>query len=302
MYTDKEMVIIRDRFYKQISELAKTHSDTVVTKKNVYRTAKKKSRIIIDSMLDELMLPDSEIIGFDNLTALYNKATEGKSCLILMEHYSNFDFPGLMHLLRMHSDVGIQIESKIVPMAAMKLNEEHPVVSSFTDAYRHISIFPARRIDQLVVTDHDDGEFKKAREINHAALKRMRELKNNGDMILMFPSGTRYKPDNPQTKRVVKAADSFMRRFDYVIFGGIAGNTLLVNNPDDMLSDYIHQDVLIYAFSPIYKCKSFRKEISVEGEDNHDLGMRVVERIEQTLEKMHAIAVEQYKQHSDDNE
>ncbi len=281
-------------------ELRDHGADTTVTKKNIYKQASPEKRRRIDAILHGTLLPGSAVIGMDNLTELYKLSASGKSCLILMEHYSNFDFPGMIYLLSEQGGVSAKIGESIVPMAAMKLNEENSMISSLTDSYTHISIFPARRVDQLATADHGDPELKKAREINHAALKKMRELKTSGKIILMFPSGTRYKPDNPQTKRVVKAADSFMRRFEYVIFGGIAGNTLLINNPKDMLSDIVCQDVVAYAFGKVHACKQFRREVedAVEGSpDRRDLGMHVVERIERELEQLHVVAADYRQQH-----
>ena len=124
----------------------------------------------------------------------------------------------------------------------------------------------------------------------------MRSVAQSGKMILMFPSGTRYKPNDPQTKRVVKAADSFMKRFDYVIFGGIAGNTLIVNDTEHMLRDYVHNDNMIYLFSSVYKCKNFRKEVKAQIDEGDDLSQHVTARIEQVLQDLHVQVQSVYDQ------
>lgn len=286
-----------ERFSSEIARVNAFSKQTIISKKNVFRSsadADHEVRDEINAMIASVLESGSGLHCLEHLAQLYEYSQRGHSCLILMEHYSNFDFPGLIYLLESHSEPGRVIGSHIIPMAAMKLNEEHPVLSSLTDAYTHISIFPARRIDELNVAAHDNSELKKAREINLAALKSMRSLSHNGHIILMFPSGTRYKPDDPQTKRVLKAADSFMKRFDYVLFGGIAGNTLVTNDPQNMMSDYVKNDILIYSFSQVYACKAFRKQVKSAIGDSEHLDQFVVERIEEELELAHQGAQQAY--------
>lgn len=270
---------------------------TIISKKNVLRHSRKESWQVFTVLLGILFKQKSQLINFENLATLYQRAQEGHSCLIMMEHYSNFDFPGLMYLLENHNHLSHTIGKHVIPMAAMKLNEDDPYLSLFTDAFTHISIFPARRVDELSVVAHDHEELKKAREINMAALKAMRSCSQSGNIILMFPSGTRYKPGNPQTKRVVRAADSFMKRFDYVVFSGIAGNILLVNDPANMLSDYTREDHMIYSFSEVHKCKTFRKAAKAEMSDDHERPYQLVnERIEEELQREHEVAQQIYDQ------
>jgi len=41
---------------------------------------------------------------------------------------------------------------------------------------------------------------KKARAINIASMRAMDKLRSSGHPILVFPSGTRYRPGKPETK------------------------------------------------------------------------------------------------------
>lgn len=269
----------------------------VISKKNVLRRSNAKARDVLYRLLELLVKPGSGICNFSRIAELYALAQQGHSCLIMLEHYSNFDLPCLMYLLDDIGQRGRAIHESTIAMAAMKLNEENPLISVYADAFSHLSIFPARRLDELSVVAHDHSELKKAREINMMSLKLMRSLSHSGHIILLFPSGTRYKPGEPHTKLVVKAADSFLKRFDYVLFGGIAGNTLIVNNPADMLSDYINSDFMVYSFSKVHKCKSFRKEAknAMQAEDDQ-LYQLVIERIQDELDAAHTIAQQRYDQ------
>lgn len=271
-----------------------TLEPTIISKKNVLHQANAEVWQVFCHLLDILVKPKSQLFNFEHLATLYQHAQQGHSCLIMMEHYSNFDFPGLMYLLERHNSFSSTMSKHVIPMAAMKLNEDNLYISLFTGSFTHISIFPARRLDELSVVAYDNAELKKAREINMAALKVMRSCSQSGNIILMFPSGTRYKPGDPQTKRVVKAANSFMKRFEYVVFGGIAGNILSVNDPNDMPSDYTNEDTLVYSFSKVHKCKTFRKAIKAEIGDDEDLGQLVNERIEEELEGEHEVAQQVY--------
>ena len=54
--------------------------------------------------MEDLLLPGSRIIGKENLLALHQLAQRKKHCLILMEHYSNFDIPCFYELLERSGD------------------------------------------------------------------------------------------------------------------------------------------------------------------------------------------------------
>ena len=250
----------REYYAREVQHMTQLSNDTVITEKNVFREANPLARRLLESFISRLLLPESCILGFENLQQIYRFATaEKKSTLILMEHYSNVDFPVLMHLLTKYGYAGSQIERAIVPMATMKLNEEHPALSAFTDAYTHISVFPARRLEQISMGRTHEEERRKAQRINHAAMHKMHELKQRGKIILMFPSGTRYKHNMPETKQVLKVVDSFIKRFDYIILTGIMGTLLKVNDPEDMLADYVCSDRMVYTFGAPIEVKKFRE-------------------------------------------
>ena len=291
----------KECFADEIRLMAQYSNDTTITKHNVLREGRRGGRRLLDSIIEHVLQPKSCILGFENLQTLYKLCQEGHSSLILMEHYSNVDFPVLMYLLSRHSHIGEQIGRALIPMATIKLNEEDRTVSAFTDAYTHISIFPARRLEQISMSRSHETERHKAREINHAAMRHMQTLKNSGHIVLMFPSGTRYKSDKPETKRVLKIVDSFIKRFEYIILGGIMGTLLVVNDPNDMLSDYVQKDRMVYAFGTPIATKKFRAPHKKLAQNKNDLALRVTDQIEKELEKMHVIAESAYDAFSESN-
>jgi glycerol-3-phosphate O-acyltransferase len=83
---------------KQMLRFAK--ADMTITEHNVRQEANKDILPFIDKMLDGLVLPGSRVRGAEHLADLLDKAKAGASCLLLLEHYSNFDLPAFSYLLR----------------------------------------------------------------------------------------------------------------------------------------------------------------------------------------------------------
>ena len=274
-----------------------------VSKHDVYQEANKRSRKLVEKIIAELILPGSTILNFNALKRLLNLSKQGKACLVLMEHYSNFDVPGLYYLMREYGDTGEAVGDSLVAMSALKLNKESRFVLAFTEAYTRIVIFPARRLAELFTQksnkeQEQELERKQAREINRAALRCLARLKHDGRMIIMFPTGTRFKPDQPETKKILREVYSYIKRFDYMVFVGIAGQVLRVNDPNDMSSDFPAHDVMVYSISPVYKCGRFCKEAkekdkdagSESDEDSVGKRIAVAQAVQNSLHEMHVIA------------
>ena len=259
----------------------------------IYQESNLDNRKLVDSILEDLVMPASALYHFEHLRLLYNYAQQGYSGLILMEHYSNFDVPCLYYFLERQGDEGRRIADSIVSVAAMKLNEESRFVLAFTEAYTRIVIYPQRSLDNLA----DPEEERRARAFNHRAVREMIRCKNEGKLVLMFPTGTRYRPQNPDTKRVLNAVDSYMKSFDYVVFVGIAGNVLLVNPSGEMKEDYPAQDVVVYTASPPVDSREFRKRYRAAAADGEDPKRAVGRGVEAELARMHVEAEDVRSRH-----
>ena len=271
-----------------------------VTKHDVFQEANKHSRVLVEKIIADLILPGSEIQHFDRLNELLKLSQQGKSCLVLMEHYSNFDIPAFFYLMRARGEDGETVGDSLVAMSALKLNRESRFVLAFTEAYTRIVIFPARRMAEISsqkLSKEEEQEHKHAREINRAALRSMSRLRSSGRMILMFPSGTRYKPDQPETKKILREVYSYIKRFDYMVFIGIAGQVLHLNDPNDMSLDIPTRDIMVYSVSPVCECKPFCKEAKEKGKeappgDEDSVGKRiaVAHAVQDKLHDIHIIA------------
>jgi glycerol-3-phosphate O-acyltransferase len=276
---------------KQVVSLSK--QSTLITEHDVYQEGAEELHPLIDKMVDALLLPGSGISGMENLKELLNKALSGKSCLLLPEHYSNMDLTNFIYLLRKEPDHGKEVADTVVSIAGMKLNEENPVVAAFTGAYTRIIIYPSRSLQGLDA-EKNRIEIVRSNAINRAAMKVLLEVKTRGKIILVFPSGTRYRPWDPASKRGVREIDSYIKSFDYMCFVALNGEVLHVR-PGDMMDDFVSQDVVRYSVGPVLSCREFRNAARAQAEEAgiEDKKQIVVDRIMEGLEVMHVKAEEE---------
>lgn len=270
----------------QVVRIAKS-KNLSVTEDNVYQKANKELLPLIDKMFVDIALPGSGIYGIENLNALLEKANEGASCLLLLEHYSNFDLPAFSYLLRREPDGGKEVEDAIVAIAGMKLSAD-PIVSAFTAAYSRLVIYPSRSLFHLDPVK-DKEERIQGNAINRASMKVLNELKTQGKLVLVFPAGTRYRPWEPSTKRGVREIDSYIKSFDYMCFIAVNGELLRVREEGNMMDDFITPDILQYTAGPVTSTAEFRSHYRAKAEAAgiDDKKQAVVDAIMAELEIMH---------------
>jgi len=257
------------------------------TPENVLQLGSPESREIIGQLIDQILLPGSRIDNWESLKELWEKSQKGESTLILAEHYSNFDFPAFYRIIEKTPELGKQIADSILPIRGMKLTETSPVIATLSRSYDSIIIYPSRALDAI----KDPEELAKVRKIsvpiNHAAMKAMIREKHNGRMILVFPSGTRYRPWAPESKKGVREIYSYLKTFDNVIFVAVNGNSLPPHESDDMTEDVIQQDLVIFTCSDIYSGKDFVREMTEKAPEDKEPKQFVVDQVMNILEEMH---------------
>jgi glycerol-3-phosphate O-acyltransferase len=258
-----------------------------VTKNNTFQPGDKTNRPFIEKILTEQMLPGSRIIGLSNLYELYRRCAQGASCLILMEHYSNFDLPALVYLLEQSGAEGRAAADSIIAIAGIKLNAESALVRAFTEAYSRIVIYPSRSLDSITDPLVLKEERQKSGAINRSALHEMIRRKHSGHMVLVFPSGTRYRPGRPETKRGLKEIDSYIKAFEYMVFIASGGNLLRLCANGDMEEDILTEDTVIFKVSPVAGCGEFRLRAHAEAPEDADVKQFTVDRVMAELERLH---------------
>jgi glycerol-3-phosphate O-acyltransferase len=271
---------------KEAVELAKDNISTVINEQNVYQIGKTKILPFIDKMIDALILAGSGVNGMEHLRDLLDKAKAGASCLLLLEHYSNMDLPIFSYLLRKEQG-GAEIADAIVAVAGMKLNEDNPTVAVFTGAYTRLVIYPSRSLQHLS-PEEASAEIARSSTINYAAMRKLNEIKKQGKLILVFPSGTRYRSWDPSTKKGVREIDSYIKSFDNMCLVAINGELLHVRQ-GNMLDDLVSQNVVRFTVSPVISCEDFRTREREKAEKAgvEDKKQAVVDAIMAHLDEIH---------------
>ncbi|GMO64534.1 MAG: 1-acyl-sn-glycerol-3-phosphate acyltransferase [Treponemataceae bacterium] len=281
------MPSIKERYSNLFSQLQSfSHAAPVIDETNVYQEANPAPRVLMDKVTAENLLAGSRLEGIEHFEEFYNRVAGGKSGLILMEHYSNMDLPELCYFLRnVEKPFGKELEKRLVAIAGMKLNEADPIVRSWAEAFSRIVIYPTRTLASQNVQEEEE----RARKINMAAMRAMDAAKKRGEVILVFPSGTRYRKGKPETKKGLREIDSYFRLFDVMLLVSINGNLLEISDahPDDMLEDIINPNKVIFAASPVIDCKKFRSEVLEAKKGAADLKQETVDAVMRMLDDQH---------------
>jgi 1-acyl-sn-glycerol-3-phosphate acyltransferase len=270
--------------------IAQSGGSPVVTEENVFQEGNPTNKPLLSKIMTELLLPGSRIDGFENLVELYRLAQRKKHCLILMEHYSNFDIPALYELLERCGEEGRKIAGSIVSVAGVKLNEESKLVLAFTEIFTRVVLFPSRSMEGIKDPKERREAEKRRAKLNIAAMKALMRLRREGRIVLVFPTGTRYRPWDPSTAKGLKEIDSYLKFYSHMVMIAINGNTLLPNRQGSMSEDFPIRDVMIYTVSPVKKCSEFRHEALKTHDQGKDHKQHVVDRVMAHLSELHEAA------------
>ena len=263
----------------------------VVSSETVFQPANLDNRKLVHALAGKLLMRESRFVNLPAFLRLAELARQGKSCLILPEHYSNFDIPNLFLILERLGPETKAASDQIIAIAGVKLNEEVSFVRAFAEAYSRLVTYPPRSLDVLCRDSAlNADEISRARAINMAALRQMGHLKHEGYMFLVYPSGTRYRPEDENSRRGLKEIDSYFKSFDYVLFLGMAGNTLRINPAgENMGEDLPAKDAVIFVASDVYDAGEFRA--GVQGDSiGGDPKQKVADVVMAKLAELHSQA------------
>lgn len=285
------MDTLSSRYGHLIGEmLKKSMGKNVVNENRTYEKANPELLPFVDTMLAEWLAPNSELRHFDHMARLAALAREGKNCLILSEHYTNLDFPSVHYLLRKHGEEGRKAAEILTAVASVRLHEQSPGTSAFLESYTRVLVYPAQYIEAMrarPATPELKAELARSVSINRAAMKHIAEAGKRGEIVLIFPTGTRYRPGRPDTKRGLREIDSYLKMFDAFVLLSINGNCLRIQEGPDMLDDMLVHDRLVLDCSPVMTPAEFRTPI-LEGMDpRQDRKQAVVDAVMARLERMH---------------
>ena len=267
-----------------------------IDKGHVFLEANLAIRALIDPIIQENLAEGSGLRGASHLFELHRLARQGEAVLILSEHYSNADLPALIYFLSRLGDEGRAAAEAIVAMAGIKLHEENPLIRVLTEGYTRIVIYPRRYLEIIrnkLKEPHDLlQEVLKSNSINRAAMKSLARVKARGNMVLVYPAGTRFRPWDSGSKRGVREIDSYIKTFDAMVLISINGNILRINPAGEMSEDLVVRDKLVMTVSPVIACREFRTALKDEAGFREDKKQRVVDEVMRRLDEQHRAAEE----------
>ncbi|MDR0598659.1 MAG: 1-acyl-sn-glycerol-3-phosphate acyltransferase [Treponema sp.] len=269
--------------------LSRSRAAPKITEDTVFQPGNAEIRPLLDQMVETLALPGSGISGMENLRELYGRLKKGCPCLLLPEHYGNLDLTMFDYFVR-REEGGEEIADSLAAIAGMKHNEENPAVAAFASAYTRLLIYPSRSLQGLN-PETDKDEIARCAAINRASTRTLIRIKERGRLILVFPSGTRYRPWDPESKRGVREIDSYLRLFEYMCPVSINGQLLVIRS-GEMIGDYVSKDLVRLTVGPVMSCAEFRNEARARAEAAgvEDKKQAVVDAVMALLDKMHCAA------------
>jgi glycerol-3-phosphate O-acyltransferase len=283
---------IKERYMSLLSKMMSgAKEQKPLSDLDVYQEGETELLPYVDQIVKDHLLPGSGILGMENLAHLLDEAKKGESCLLLLEHYSNFDLPAFHYLLRQNGETGAKLAELLVSIAGIKLSESNPFVNAFAQAFTRIVIYPSRSLEIIKKNYMDPNklyhEVMRAMTINRAAMRTMSALKTSGKIVLVFPAGTRYRPGDPATKRGVREIASYIKTFDNFCLVSVNGNILRINPTGEMEEDLLHPDRVIFKAGKVQRCEDLLRHIKEEHRFREDKKQELVDHIMEGLEKMH---------------
>jgi glycerol-3-phosphate O-acyltransferase len=278
---------------------SKMNEDTLITPENIFQPAHKVNRDLLFEIVNMSHLEGSTILGVENLIKLYDLAKKGKSCLILSEHVSNLDVPSMFVRFYEYPDDRMkEIFEKIIFIAGVKLNE-NPIVKLYTEMFTRVVIYPIRSLSEKQDKEEYKDEVDLAKKINLRSTRKIKELREQGNIFVMYPGGTRYRPWKPETKKPVKETASYISSFDYFCCSSINGNNMAPMQHEDMTKEIYEKDVIVFSFGEIKDSKEYVRKIykDLEGQGITDKAImkeKVGDKIMEQIDSLHEEA-EKYR-------
>ena len=250
------------KLYEQLAPMFKADFEEV-TPETVYKEGKPEARKIFNQLLRPFVLEKSRIIHPQHLKELYDLSQQGKACLLLPEHYGNFDLSNICYLTDNDPQIGEGFANSLVAVAGAKLSLDNANIATFAQIYNRVVIFPSRGIESITDEKKREEERKKTLPINLASIKEITRRKYQNQMFLVFPSGTRIRPWKEETKTGVPEIYNYLRIFEYCCLMSVNGNNLPINPDESTMTEDIPTPEHIYlGVSPVMRTEDLIRECS----------------------------------------
>jgi glycerol-3-phosphate O-acyltransferase len=200
-----------------------------------------------------LLLPGSRIDGVEHLEELGRRAAAGESCLLCLNHRSNLDVPTLYALLADQANEGVF--HRIIWVAGRKLTEDCVATRVMVGCFNRLVMTPK----SWMTDDHTNAELHDAHVLNIAAQRTMMDLRHDGWIVGLFPSGTRLRPADDSTARALDETDTYVKSFQQMVLGHIQGCTMPVSHDWHLLNETPRLDQMVYTFGPVLDTTDWRE-------------------------------------------
>ncbi len=244
-------------FAEQLAEMKRhlaVHHAPQVTPESVVRWSDKTNQSRFADICRRLLLPGSTIRGVANLIALSDRAGQGESCLLCLQHRSNLDVPTLYTLMNDLADPGVF--HRIIWVAGRKLEEDVGLTSLLVQCFNRVIVTPHRWFD----AQHPEDEVHQARLVNIASERAIARLRGEGWVFALFPTGTRIRPDDESTKQAIDETHGYVRLFQNMVLCHIDGCTLPVSKDRDLIHETPQLARVIYTFGPLLRSQDWLAE------------------------------------------
>lgn len=221
---------------------------------NVFQPAQLQNRKYFQAIIEDLLLPGSDIESDKNILEAQKLAKQGKSVLVLSAHFSNFDVPVMYTLMRRHSLEMEKLFDDIIFIAGRKLTEGSKYVKALAEMFSRLVISAKANYKTA-------EELQLALAINKAGQKKIAELKSSGRIFLIYPTGTRTRIDVPETCNPMREIYNYLKKFDYFLCLGMKGNLLVPCDDRPMINEYPSKDKIKLNFGKVFHTDSFLNDI-----------------------------------------
>lgn len=219
---------------------------------NVLQWAKPDIQPYFARICRRLLLPGSGVLGIDRLAELNRLATSGRSCIICLNHRSNLDVPTLYALLE--DQARLDLFHRLIWISGRKLEEDVGSTRMLVQAFNRVIVTPR----SWMKDNHSDEELREAHQVNIAAHRVIRELRNQGWVFALFPTATRIRPHDESTTHAIEETDSYLKNFEFMQLGRIDGCTLPVSRDRDLTHEIPALDRMCYTFGQVLRTDEWR--------------------------------------------
>ncbi len=242
-------------FAEQIAEICRLASPDCSPRfsfADAFQKGSRVGRIKFAALCRGLLLPGSGVAGLERLSQLVKLAEKRHSCLLCMNHQSNFDVPTLYALLEDHG--AAEIFERILWVSGRKLDEDVGPTRLLANCFPRVVLTPK----SWFLSPHDELERSEALRMNMRAYRAIHQLRRRGWLLALFPAGTRTRLGQETMPRAIEEIDSYLKYSDFVVMGRIDGCTLPAVRDHDLAREIPRRDRVRYSFGPIMNAAEWR--------------------------------------------